>query len=296
LISKERWFIGIRRLSPGTDPLPQRLDDFRYLIPPRDRFYADPFVIQRNGKNYLFFEDYRYDQRKAVISCIEIDSKGDLSAPEVVLARNYHLSYPFLFEWNDQVFMIPETSQNRTIELYRAISFPHHWQLEAVLMEDVRAVDATVLRRQGKFWLFVNTAAPGCPIDDELFLFHADTPLGPWTPHRCNPIVSDVRTARPAGGCLIHDGTLVRPSQDCSVSYGHAISFNRVETLSEGEYKETLIHRIDPTSMPGTLGTHTYNRNDDYAVLDSRRNVCRWSQQEAGWSSLTQKVTVREDR
>jgi hypothetical protein len=270
LIAKEQWALAIRRREAaiagnGSKP-------FHLLVPPADRFYADPFLFKKGCRNYVFFEEYPFDTRKGLISCLEIDSNGRRGEPQVVLERAYHLSYPFVFEWQGEVYMIPETSANRTVELYRAASFPHRWVLEKVLMEGIQAVDATLAWHKGKVWLFTCIGVEG-KLDDELHVFFADSPLGPWKPHPHNPVVSDVRRARPAGRLFSVHGRLFRPAQDCSGRYGQAIVLNRVEVLSETTYREVLVGRVDASWLPEGLGSHTFNFNDDLEVLDAEIRV-----------------------
>lgn len=241
----------------------------RHLTPPDDRFYADPFICKRAGRNYLFFEDYRFEAEKGLVSYVEIKPDGSFTQPEVVLERDYHLSYPFVFERNGEMYMIPETRMANRIELYRATDFPRKWQYETTLIPDIAAVDATLHESDGKLWLFCNVAAERVSSCDELHIFHADSLTGPWTPHPSNPVVSDVRRSRPAGRLFLHEGSLVRPAQDCSVCYGHAIQLNRIQKLSETEYREEPFRKISPW-LPGCTGTHTLDQNEDYEVLDAK--------------------------
>jgi hypothetical protein len=248
------------------------------MNPPSDRFYGDPFLFKKDGCNFLLFEDYRYATGKGVISYVEVDDAGNWGEPELALERPYHLSYPFVFESGGQIYLLPETSANRTIELYRAADFPKHWVLDRILMAGVRAVDATVVWYHEKFWLFTSLAAEGSTNTGELHLFFADALQGPWQPHPKNPIVSDVRRARPAGRLFSARGQLFRPAQDCSVRYGYAIVFQRIEVLSETDYREAPAGRIGPEWLPGNLATHTFDCNEDFEVLDARIQVFdpRW--------------------
>jgi hypothetical protein len=119
-------------------------------------------------------------------------------------------------------------------------------------------------------WLFANVKEYGAPYSDELCLFFADSLDGPWTPHPENPIVSDVRSARPAGRIFEHDGALIRPGQDSSGRYGRAVTLNRIDILTVSGYRETTVGRIEPSWRPRNLGTHTYNFDDLYEVVDGR--------------------------
>jgi hypothetical protein len=247
------------------------------ILPPRGHCYADPFLWQRDGRNYVFFEEFRFDRPKGVISCFEIDRSGNPGPTRVALERDYHLSYPFLFEWRGQTYLLPETSANRTVELYRAIAFPHQWELDRVLMRDVTLTDATLFQHGGRFWLFASPQGQPHSINDELNLYFADSPLGPWTPHPGNPVVADVRRARPAGRLLRVNGRLFRPAQDCSVRYGYAVSFQRIDVLTETAYEETCAGRIEPDWLPGNLATHTFNHNEDFEVVDAQFQVGRYA-------------------
>jgi hypothetical protein len=268
LLFREQWSIAIQ--TKGAVPEKPSDNDFIMMRPPRDRFYADPFLIERNGRNYLFFEDYRFSFGKGLISCCEVDSEGNCTRPHVVLERDYHLSYPFLFEWQGEIYMIPESRDNRTIELYRATDFPYGWVHEAMIMPDVAAVDSTLLHHLDRWWLF----AAGV-LDEEvpnktwrLCLFFGDSPFGPWTAHPKNPIVSSVRHARPAGSMYFDNGQLIRPGQDCSRGYGYAVQLHRVEVLSETDYRESLLATVTPDWIPGSRGVHTFNQNADLSVID----------------------------
>ena len=127
-----------------------------------------------------------------------------------VLERPYHLSYPFLFTYDGVTYMIPESSENGAVELYRADSFPDRWRFVRNLIPDIDAADATLVHENGKWWLFANVRqAPGVSPWDELFLFFSDDPVsGRWESHPMNPIVSDCRSARPAGAFIRRGGRL----------------------------------------------------------------------------------------
>jgi len=268
----EQWFIAFRKRSI-CEQSGREGSDFTILRAPSDRFYADPFVIDRGEKSYVFFEDYSFHKGKGVISYVEIDPVHGCSSPEIVLEEPYHLSYPCIFEWQGDIYLLPETKNNKTVQLYRASDFPRGWQLAHVLLEGVAAVDSTVLHHNSKFWLFtsgIGTSDPWFDGKAELFLYYSDSLSGPWTPHKQNPIVSDIRRCRPAGHVFSADGQLFRPGQDYSAADSYAVTLNLIDVLSETEYHETSVARIPPTWISDNLGTHTFNRSDRYEVLDGR--------------------------
>src|SRR5207249_5024391 len=161
------------------------------------------------------------------------------------LETYYHLSYPFVFQWDGDFFMMPETASRRQVELYRCVDFPARWKLERVVLRDLKALDPTPALLLGRWWLFANAPAYGAGSMDELHLFYSDSPLGPWTPHRDNPIKSDVRSARPAGRIFENHGEFYRPAQDCSTRYGSAVVINRILQLRSEEHTSELQSRFD---------------------------------------------------
>jgi hypothetical protein len=269
-VARQQWFIAYRRRCEGL-PTAEAFRDATILAAPRDRFYADPCLVDRRGETYLFFEEFRFARRRGVISCCRLTPDGRCTAPELALERPYHLSYPFVFFDGDDAFMLAETAANGTIELYRADPFPDGWALDCVLLSDVRAVDPTLIEHAGRYWLFANVAARGASNDDELHVFSSGAVRGPWEPHPRNPVVSDVRRARPAGRPFLDErGSLIRPSQDCSQAYGSAVVFNRIQALTEREYDETPIGRLGARWRVPNLGTHTYARATHWEAIDGR--------------------------
>ena len=244
---------------------------FRPMIPPPDRYWADPFVVWRDDRYYVFIEEKIYRKGRGHISCQILDTDGNLQSIQTVLERPYHLSYPFLFEFGGELYMLPETAQNNTLDLYRCARFPDQWEYAQNLMRDVYAVDATLLEHDGKWWLFANIkeGESGSSLD-RLFLFYADTPLTKdWTPHPLNPIVDDIKSSRPAGRILARPDGLIRPSQDSSRRYGYALNFNHITRLSPTEYEESHLTRLEPLRRRKILAVHTFSQASEITIIDA---------------------------
>jgi len=272
---REQWIFAYCKTDPRTDTEQVISGSLTVVVPPRGQNYADPFPFEYKGKTYIFFEQFA-DEGLGTICCAELYSDGTLGETHQVLTRSYHLSYPFVFEWHGDIYLLPETSNNSTVEVYGAIDFPNRWELAVVLLRNVLAVDATILEYQGKLWLFAAGLGGLGTEWSELSLFFADSLFGDWHPHPKNPIVRDVRRARPGGRFFSQQGFLIRPGQDCSERYGYAISLNRVDVLSETDYKETPLATILPTWMPRGLATHTFNQQVGVTILDGEMLVPRW--------------------
>ncbi|MHB8233244.1 MAG: glucosamine inositolphosphorylceramide transferase family protein [Solirubrobacteraceae bacterium] len=236
--------------------------------------YADPFLFEHEGRHHLFCEDVGGDGR-GVICHSELVDEGASEMPVCVLARPYHLSYPFVFAHDGETFMIPETSAVKRVELYRATDFPRSWEREAILLDDIDAADATLLVHDGRLWLFAAVAASGASSLDELHLFSASELRGPWQAHPRNPVVSDARRARPAGAIQRWGTRLVRPGQDGSSRYGGAVAFCEIDAINESDYAEHEIARLAPAGVAGARATHTYNSDRAFEAIDVRRREPR---------------------
>jgi len=238
---------------------------FNWLTPPKGHFHADPFLVEHQGRTWMFFEDYVYSEAKAVIACQEVLLNGKVGEVRTVLKRPYHVSYPFVFRHDGSYYLIPESASNHTVELYRATDFPYQWTLEKVLFRG-KAVDTTVFIDGETFWFFTTLQAPAGD-GMALCLFYSDRIDGEWQWHPANPISMDVRDARCGGRVFRQDGKLMRISQDCSGRYGSSFSFREIAAMTKTEYNETLLQTVEPWSK-SFCGTHTYDHCSSIEVVD----------------------------
>ncbi len=266
----DQWILLYRITSePG---LATSLSQYKKILPPKDRFWADPHILMKNERYYIFIEELIYGEDKGFISVIEMDKDGNYKDPVKVLEEDYHLSYPFVFEDNGEVFMIPESKKNNSIKLYKCVDFPFKWKLEKVLMDNVRAVDTTIIYKDEKYWMFTSIAKNiGASLNDELFLFSSNRLItNNWKSNLNNPIVSDVKNARSAGKLFVMNDKLYRPSQNCSKHYGYATNINQVLELKNESYKEINFDSLLPLGVKNAFATHTLNSVGNLSVIDAR--------------------------
>ena len=263
------WSIAWRRgaAQAATETLQIPFQDFTRLPDDGRRYFADPFVLMRKDVAHVFCEEVPFATGKGFISHFTIDAKGNVSTPRPVLEQPYHLSYPFVFEKDGEVWMIPESSAIRTVELYRAERFPDRWVKHAILLDDVLADDATLFERDGRLFLFAALRDWQASSWEALGLYHADALTGPWHAHPANPVLLDPSSARPAGALFTHRGEIIRPGQDCARGYGRGLAFCRIDRLDEEGFAQTVLTRVAPRT--GRVeGLHTYNRAGDVELID----------------------------
>lgn len=268
----DAWFLASRPLGPSTAPrLPvPRSPVFTAVEGPRDGFFADPCVLNRDGVDHVFFEEYSAGTRRGVISHVVMDAQGLASKVITVLAKPYHLSYPFVFEHNDETFLVPESAQNGSVDLYQAVEFPEKWVHVKTLLSGVNAADSTLYHDGTTWWLFACVGEYGSSTWDELFVYFADDLLGDWLPHPANPVKSDFSSARPAGALFVQEGVLIRPAQDCSTGYGAGVVFCAVDRLTRAEFQEHVLRRVGPELIPGTDALHTVSASHTLEVVDAK--------------------------
>ena len=244
--------------------------DFKPVLPPADRDWADPFILADQGLYYIFIEEKLYATKRGRIVCLTVSQRMEIQSYQVVLERPYHLSYPFILKYNGQLYMIPETAQNNQIELYRCIRFPDQWIFEKPLIKNIKAVDSTLVEYEGKWWLFANIIEPGGNSWDTLHLYFSNDPLSNnWIAHPQNPIVKDMHLARPAGAIQKSGQYLIRPSQDCSIRYGYATNFNRITKMTENAYAENRQSIYPPLENGPYIGVHTWNQANGLVAIDA---------------------------
>jgi len=278
LSSREQWILLLGKNAQSKSPNLD-LSSFVKIIPPENQFWADPFLIEYNNRHYVFLEVFLFERELGHLSCFEVLEDGSYTDPVTILERPYHLSYPNIFEYEGEYYMIPESGDHGTVELYKSTAFPYEWKFEHNLIDNIRAYDSTLLFHEGLWWLFAAVAeTEACPTTEELYVFYAKSPLSQnWTPHANNPIVSDAASARPAGKIFKQDNKIIRPSQNCAGSYGAGINFCEILTLTKKTYKEKIIKAFTADWDKDLTGVHTFNFDHAYTVSDAMFKRGKWS-------------------
>lgn len=276
---RDRWNIGIvdspihAFLRPGFQPR------IRWFPPPRSGVYiADPFGIEAHGKRYLFYESFDYREYCGRLFAASLDASASTAGAVEVFVSAAHGSYPYVFKHEGQVYCVPETASLRKVVLYRAEELPAKWSEAGVLLDGVAALDSTLFRHEGRWWLFHTDLDRGEPGEwADLFAWHSDTLAGPWRRHERSPIKSDIASARPAGTPFVHEGCLYRPAQDCSKTYGGRVVINRVTRLTPGDFEETPAAYVEPDRQgPYPDGLHTLSALGDLTLVDGKHTGFIW--------------------
>ena len=265
---KSRWSVAIGRdgfdtLDPASLPC---------VHSPVGTFWADPFLWSRDGRTHCFLEEYPFETSRGIISVLEVGPDGVTSLGPVV-QEAFHLSFPYLFEHDGRLYMIPETAEARQVRLYICDDYPLRWRLRGILMDNVAAADTMVFHHGDRWWLI--TTFDRAEVDDlcnELNVFWADDPLAAdWTPHPMNAIMVDSFGGRNAG-MRSEAGRLYRFAQRQGFDqYGEGLMIFEIEELTPTAYRETLRREILPTFAPGLVGVHHLSFGGGTVAMDQLR-------------------------
>jgi hypothetical protein len=260
---KENWCIGIYTgnsplsLSPHPGAINPVLTAKDVTDVEAD-FVADPFMIREEQKWYMFFEILdRRDELGKIGLAISHDGLH-WNYEKIILEEPFHLSYPYIFKWEDEYYMIPETYQTNSIRLYKATNFPTGWKLVEVLAHDRSYVDASIFYYQNRWWMFSSETE-----NDRLYLHYSEQLLGPWVEHPQSPVVQGgEKIARPAGRVINFENRLFRYTQDCRECYGKQVYAFEITELTLDSYQDQEVQE-NPILQPSHDG---WNRTGMHTV------------------------------
>ena len=233
------------------------------------KFVADPFMVKEGSTWYMFFEVYNGKSNHGDIGYATSNDGFNWTYNKIILDEEFHLSYPYVFKWQDQYYMIPESFDANSVRLYKAEDFPTKWVFVKTLLEGEPYVDPCIFWHAGKWWLFTTT-----PSSDTLKLYYADRLKGPWKEHPESPVVKgDPDIARPGGRVLTFDNRIIRYTQDAYPTYGNQVWAYEITELTTTSYKERLASELPIVKLTG--GTE-WNGQGMHQVDPHRIGVNKW--------------------
>lgn len=264
ILSEEYWNIAFREAEEDDFIFINKNKKFRTLKESKRYWYADPFLFEYKGETWLFTEAFDNKTEKGLIACSKYDN-GTFSSPKIVLEENFHLSYPFVYEENGEVFMMPETSADGCIQVYKAVDFPEKWEKHKVLVRVENAVDTVVYRE--KLITSVVTDSSEKRVDIDVYDMNGELVM--------KSLHKDSQQARGAGRVFMAEGKAIRPAQDCTGGvYGAGLVFYQIEE-NDGNFSEALMYTLSPEEFSienqNAEGVHTYARTNNIEVLDFKR-------------------------
>ncbi|WP_420489673.1 glucosamine inositolphosphorylceramide transferase family protein [Neobacillus vireti] len=229
-------------------------------------FVADPFLTFYKSRFYLFFEVLNMRSELGEIGLATSEDGEKWTYQKIVLKERYHLSYPHVFEFEDQFYMVPESSEAKEVILYKAKNFPYEWEKYSVIANG-KYIDPTIFQYNSKWWMFVGTP------NGDLHLFYSEKIEGKWIKHSLSPIIKDnYNISRPAGRVIIDNNKIYRFTQDCKPYYGKQVRSFIINKLTENEYQEEEINII----LNGSDKNNDWRRDGMHHIDQLKINGNEW--------------------
>lgn len=236
-----------------------------------NNYIADPFFVKENDSFYLFVEQKGIDNADIALFVSADDKIYDYKG--IVLDEDFHISYPQVFKYKDEFYMLPETKQAENLLLYKARNFPYDWQIEDTLLNGVELKDPSILLSD-ELNLIV-------AVDDHLkqFMFTADSLTGNWKEAE-NYVPRLGNETRPGGRFFNINNTWYLPIQDRTDGYGSGISIFKLVNNDNGlnlEIAESSYLSAQANIKWFNRGMHQLDiqkiGNEYYMVYDGDRNT-----------------------
>ena len=279
------WSIGIY-----TGKSPEKLNSTKKVTNPvitaKDvtdvpaKIVADPFMIKESSIWYMFFEVVNKNTNRGEIGSATSNDGFTWTYKQIVLVEPFHLSYPYIFKWNGEYYMIPESYGTNSIRLYKAASFPFKWSFVSTLLEGKDYADSSITYFHNKWWLFTSSTKSNI-----LRLYYSEQLTGSWIEHPKSPLFYDnAHISRPAGRVTQFNGNILRYTQDDIPTYGNQVRAFEIIELTTTNYKEIEVKGNPILKANGTgwnangvhhVDPHQLEKNKWIACVDGNIEVLK---------------------
>ena len=199
---------------------------------------ADPFIVG----DWIFCELW---DKKGYIGVSKIQEVLDFKP---VLIEDYHLSFPSVFKYNNEWFMIPESYQDNHIKLYKSTSFPYKWDFVKNIF-DLDAIDSMVFNFKNKWYIFTTSQS-----NNKTYILQTDNfPSGPWTLHKENLL----NGKRGGGTIFTWNNQLIFPIQPSDTQEYYCQNLELYTMNDNFEFSKLK----EITASNGTKGIHHFAKD-----------------------------------
>jgi hypothetical protein len=221
------------------------------------KFVADPFIVKTDSLYYMFFEVLNKKNNQGDIGYAESINGFQWKYEHIILDEPFHLSFPYIFKWENDYYIMPESGQDLSVRLYQATDFPKKWEYKGNLIKGYHFADPQIIRYNNLWWLFVCTRE-----NDNLNVYYSQNLMGPWKQHPESPVIkNNQHIARGGGRILEYNHRLFRYTQDCFPTYGIQVFAFEITKLDTTSYEEKIVDNKSIIKASGSgwnkYGMHT---------------------------------------
>ena len=295
---------------------------WRKIIPDSKVFQADPFIVYKDEKYYVFYEELKFENWHGYLRAAELDvENGKLINDKIILKLEHHLSFPNVFEEDGVFYMTPECADSHRVDLFECTDFPYSWEKKQTLLDNIQAVDSTLLKitegslldaanssplktvedsslktvedsssktTEGSslttkecWYLFTSEIVKGAGCNDELSIYKSTDLFN-------EPFIKlyDQPVISDVKNARMAGHFIQRNGEVFRVSQNCGIRYGHQANFNkvlqiEGGYREELIDTV--TASQGALGFHTYNQA--HGIIIGDMEIARFD-----WQSLNRFV------
>lgn len=249
----------------------KNLKILKVLYPPKNEFWADPFIFKYKKKDYCFFERFYYDQNKGEIACGEIKN-NNLVNIKTIFKSKFHLSFPYIFKFRNSLYFICETYQKKKLEIFVCKKFPYKWKLYSTGLKNIISADPIIINYKKKLWLLVNQTKNNLDhLNRDLYVYKINS-LKKFSliPHSQNPLIKNFNGGRNASGNFFYKNNVIRLSQKNNLGYGEGINVSKIGNLNLKNYSENKLFTIKSTDFrnKNIIGIHSINSYKKTYLVD----------------------------
>lgn len=268
-LATEAWGLGFVRGGMGAVMESDHLD-VDWVKMPKDRWYADPFVLDvTDDEILLLVEDYAYESKKGIISLLHINrSTMEIVSRNVLLDLPHHLSFPAIWRKDGHAYVYPESAQNGKLDMYEYDAEKETLTFVKTLCDDV-VWDSYITEAFGEPLMF--TAAHD---DTILDIYRWDAKKERFVPY--TQVRSNKPNSRMGGAAFEYKGQCYYPAQNCEKTYGGAIDIKRIEFKNERVRVLETVKHIESPNRRYPMGIHTLNEYKDIVVIDVKGYRYGW--------------------
>ena len=275
------WGIALRKTS-NYDTILKKSESkipFDIINNTNEYWFADPLLFSDGYKTWLFVEAFSYERHKGEIGVFEIKD-GKAVNFQRVIETSTHMSYPFVFEYQNEYYMIPETGAAKEIVLYKAESFPYSWKREKVLLTGEVYRDSTVFKdEEGNLKVLSYKQIGTNRFNVRYYLTTFNLDMNKMELVLQNQEVDKHQKNRPAGPFFKSDGSFYRVSQKCDRAYGESIYVYSTDISTNNQFiNDNIVNELrgdnillKTKSKPILL--HTYSQAGGYEVIDFKCTI-----------------------
>ena len=253
---------------------------FRCVKTPRGYWCADPLLFEWDGEIYLFCEMYNKTINRGCIGVAKYNSeKGLFHEILPIIMEPFHMSFPYIFQYNGDAYMIPETSETSKIRFYKIGNTPYEWHYVGSIFTEGKCCDSVTIEVDGNLWIICTEQDSSNPLCNKVIIYNIFE-IEDGGEIRAELIYQSGTFKHNArnGGPVLHIGeNHYRVIQrDDEGLYGSGLIFREI-SVAHGKYQEKSDWKsigsndvkLNVSQFRNEIkGVHTYSRCKNIEVVD----------------------------